>query len=181
MAPFLQPIFPTLMTTTTKPSAAALAGSQVHASLVPEHLEDRQLSNSEYHQSPGISSSLVKAMATDCPARVWTRYINPARKPVVPTPAMRLDTIVYSLTLEGIDVFNREFEIITAARNTKAGKDQVAAALAAGKDTVPEAEFLQATRMCDAVHAHFIAGPLLTEGTAEQSFFFFEENTARSA
>lgn len=164
------------MTTTTKPSAAAL----VPAPLVPEHLEERQLSNAEYHQSPGISSSLIKALVTDCPARVWSRYVNPNRKPVAPTPAMRLGTIVHSLTLEGIDAFNAEFEVITAARNTKAGKDQVAAALAAGKDTVTEAEFGQAKRMADAVHAHPIAGPLLAEGTAERSFFFSDRRSGES-
>jgi hypothetical protein len=57
------------------------------------------ISNEQYHADPAVSASHLHAIARS-PYHYWSRYLDPNRKPVEPTAAMRLGSLVHCAVLE---------------------------------------------------------------------------------
>ena len=77
------------------------------------------LSNADYHADPAVSASHLHAIARS-PYHYWSRYLDPNRKPVEPTAAMRLGSLVHCAVLEPDELSQRYS--VCGPRNTKAGK-----------------------------------------------------------
>ena len=131
-------------------------------------------SNAEYHADPAISASHLHAVAAS-PYHYWKRYLDPDRRPVEPTAAMRLGSLVHCAVLEPDELLQRYG--VCGPRNTKAGKEQAAAMAADGIEAVSETDMVTALSMADAVRQHPAAAALLTTGKAEQSFWWDDQQT----
>ena len=131
-------------------------------------------SNAEYHADPAISASHLHAVAAS-PYHYWKRYLDPDRRTVEPTAAMRLGSLVHCAVLEPDELLQRYG--VCGPRNTKAGKEQAAAMAAEGIEAVSETDMVTALSMSDAVRQHPAAAALLTTGKAEQSFWWDDQQT----
>ena len=131
-------------------------------------------SNAAYHADPAISASHLHAVAAS-PYHYWKRFIDPDRKPLEPTAAMRLGSLVHCAVLEPDDLLQRYG--ICGPRNTKAGKEQAAAMAADGIEAVTEADMALALSMAAAVRSHPAAALLLANGKAEQNFWWDDTAT----
>ena len=95
------------------------------------------MNNNEYHaDTSAISASGLKLFARS-PAHYWAAYLDPARKPQQPTPAMKLGTATHCAILEP-DLFNAGYVAIPEGidRRTTAGKQAYAELLATGAEIV---------------------------------------------
>ena len=131
-------------------------------------------SNAAYHADPAISASHLHAVAAS-PYHYWKRFIDPDRKPLEPTAAMRLGSLVHCAVLEPDELLQRYG--VCGPRNTKAGKEQAAAMAANGIEAVTEADMALALSMAAAVREHPAAALLLAKGKAEQSFWWDDTTT----
>lgn len=133
----------------------------------------KDMSNDDYHRGPGISKSHLDKIAKS-PAHYWAAYIDPNREPSEPTAAMRMGTLIHTAVLEP-DTLSARTIIAPEGidRRTKDGKAAWAAFQieAAGREIITADENTLLTRIQDRVLNHPIAGKLLSDGVAEQSFF----------
>lgn len=127
------------------------------------------ITNEEYHADPAISASHLKAVMQS-PYHYWARFVDPDRKPIEPTAAMRLGSLAHCAILEPNDLLQRYG--VCGARNTKAGKEQAAAMEAEGIEAVTSTDMALALSMAAAVRNHPAAAALLKQGKAEQSFWW---------
>ena len=130
------------------------------------------MTNAEYHQHPAISKSDLDLIQRS-PA--YYRYCKAHEK--TQTPAMLLGSVVHKLILESAD-FDTEFVVAPSCdKRTKAGKEMWAEfeMKAQGLTVITQDMSEQAKVMADAVKQHPIAGKLLQNGQAEQSFFWDEQ------
>ena len=127
------------------------------------------ISNEDYHADPAVSASHLKAVMQS-PYHYWSRYVDPNRKPVEPTAAMKLGSLAHCAILEPEELLNRYG--VCAPRNTKAGKEQAERMAAQNMEAVTASDMALAMGMSAAVQAHPAAYALLKEGKAEQSFWW---------
>jgi hypothetical protein len=127
------------------------------------------ITNEQYHADPAISASHLKAIMQS-PYHYWSRYVDPDRKPVEPTAAMKLGSLAHCAILEPDELLQRYG--VCGARNTKAGKEQAAAMEAEGIEAVTSSDMALALGMAAAVRNHPAASALLQTGKAEQSFWW---------
>ena len=127
------------------------------------------ITNDEYHADSAVSASHLKAILQS-PYHYWARFVDPDRKPIEPTAAMRLGSLAHCAILEPDDLLQRYG--VCGARNTKAGKEQAAAMEAEGIEPVTSADMALALSMAAAVRSHPAAAALLKQGKAEQSFWW---------
>ena len=127
------------------------------------------ISNADYHADPAVSASQLKEIGRS-PYHYWSRYINPDRVAMVPTQAMRLGSLTHCATLEP-DELTKRYQL-APDRRTKEGKAAVAEMAAAGIEAVSEADLAQALQMADAVRSNSTVALLLSNGQAEQSFWW---------
>jgi len=127
------------------------------------------ITNEEYHADPAVSASHLKAVMQS-PYHYWSRYVDPNRKPVEPTAAMKLGSLAHCAILEPEELLNRYG--VCAPRNTKAGKEQAERMAAQNMEAVTASDMALAMGMSAAVQAHPAAYALLKEGKAEQSFWW---------
>jgi hypothetical protein len=132
------------------------------------------MDNASYHADPAISASHLHAIAKS-PANYYARFLDPNRPLVEPTAAMRLGTLVHCAVLEP-DELDARFGI-APDRRTKAGKEQAADMSANGIEAVSGAEMELAISMRNAVRSHAAAAQLLSDGKAEQSFWWDDSST----
>ena len=125
--------------------------------------------NADYHADPAVSASHLKEISKS-PFHYWSRYLNPDRVAMVPTAAMRLGTLVHCAVLEP-DELTKRYQL-SPDRRTSAGKAAVVEMAAAGIEAVSEADLAQALQMADAVRSNSTAAMLLSNGQAEQSFWW---------
>lgn len=59
-----------------------------------------ELTNEQYHRSPGISNSGLKLLGDKTPAHYWARYLDPARRPQPPRQGMIIGTAIHAAALE---------------------------------------------------------------------------------
>jgi exodeoxyribonuclease VIII len=127
------------------------------------------ISNADYHADPAISASQLKTVMQS-PYHYWSRYLDPDRVAMVPTAAMRLGSLVHCAVLEP-DELSKRYQL-APDRRTKEGKAAVIEMAAAGIEAVSETDLAQALQMADAVRSNSTAALLLSNGAAEQSFWF---------
>jgi exodeoxyribonuclease VIII len=130
--------------------------------------------NAEYHADPAISASHLHAVAAS-PYHYWKRYLDPNRRQVEPTAAMRLGSLVHCAVLEPDELLQRYG--VCGPRNTKTGKEQAAAMAAEGIEAVSETDMATALSMARSVLEHPAAPLLLNNGKAEQSFWWDDQQT----
>lgn len=123
------------------------------------------LNDSIYHARSELGSTSVKTLAKYPPAVYRWQADNPQPHKAI----FDLGTAAHSLILEksllGIDV------IVADSWRSKAAQEARKAAYAAGLTPMLEHELEGVKAMSDAVHAHPVAGPLLTDHTPERSYF----------
>ena len=127
------------------------------------------ISNADYHADPAISASQLKTVMQS-PYHYWSRYLDPDRVAMVPTAAMRLGSLVHCAVLEP-DELSTRYQL-APDRRTKEGKAAVTEMAAAGIEAVSETDLAQALQIADAVRSNSTAALLLSNGAAEQSFWF---------
>jgi hypothetical protein len=127
------------------------------------------ITNEEYHADPAISASHLKAVMQS-PYHYWSRYVDPDRKPVEPTAAMKLGSLAHCAILEPDELLQRYG--VCASRTTKAGKEQAERMAAEGIEAVTSSDMALALSMAAAVRNHPAASALLQTGKAEQSFWW---------
>ena len=120
------------------------------------------MDNAAYHAHPAVSKSHLDLIARS-PLHYWSRYLDPNRKPLEPTPAMRLGTAFHTHVLE-LERWDAEIAVAPACdRRTKAGKEAYAAFqdAAAGKTVISADDAEQVQAMGKAVFRHPGAAMLL--------------------
>lgn len=128
------------------------------------------VTDNQYHGDTTSLSSTGARKLLACPARFrWERDHPPA-----PTKAFDLGKVVHRLVLgEG-----GEFVVVDADNwMTKAAKEARAAAYESGATPLLTAEYDAALAMRDAVMAHPVAAELFSDGVAEQSGWWADEDT----
>lgn len=134
------------------------------------------ISNADYHADPAVSASHLKE-AMRSPYHYWARYLDPNRKPVEPTAAMRLGSLVHTAVLEPDELLQRY--AVAGDRRTKAGKEQAERMVAEGLEAVSESDMALALGMAASVRNHPAAAALLSQGKAEQSFWWNDLSTGQ--
>jgi hypothetical protein len=131
-------------------------------------------SNADYHADPAVSASHLHAIARS-PYHYWSRFLDPNRKPVEPTAAMRLGSLVHCAVLEPDELLQRYG--VAPDRRTKAGKEQAERMATEGMEAVSESDMALALSMASSVRQHPAAYALLAQGKAEQSFWWDDATT----
>ena len=129
------------------------------------------ISNEDYHNDPAISASHLHAAARS-PKTYYKRYVDPKAPLSSPTAAMQLGTLVHSAVLEPED-FARRYAFSTARK----GSSEYEALIERGITPVSKAQWDQALGMRDSVLEHPEVSWLLSEGKAEQSLWWTDEET----
>jgi exodeoxyribonuclease VIII len=132
------------------------------------------ISNADYHADPAISASQLKEISRS-PFHYWSRYLDPNRVAMVPTAAMRFGSLAHCAVLEP-DELSKRYQL-APDRRTKEGKAAVIEMAAAGIEAVSEADLAQALQIADAVRSNSTAALLLSDGAAEQSFWWDDVST----
>lgn len=127
------------------------------------------ISNAEYHADPAISASHLHAISHN-PHNYFKKYLDPERPASEPTAAMRLGTFVHTAVLEPDDLDRRYAVCATRKGSTTYNK-----LIEKGIEPVTQAQWDQAMAMCDSVRNHPEAAWLLSEGKAEQSVWWDDE------
>lgn len=138
------------------------------------------ISNDAYHGGPGISKSGLDLIARS-PLHYWSRYLDPARTPTEPTPAMRLGTAIHTAVLEPAEFARRHHVAPVCDRRTKDGKAAweaaTMAAEAAGAELISAADAQVCTAIADIVRSHPTARKLFTTGQSEMSCYWTDAET----
>jgi exodeoxyribonuclease VIII len=132
------------------------------------------ISNADYHADPAISASQLKEVSRS-PYHYWSRYLDPNCVAMVPTAAMRFGSLAHCAVLEP-DELSKRYQL-APDRRTKEGKAAVIEMAAAGIEAVSEADLAQALQIADAVRSNSTAALLLSDGAAEQSFWWDDVST----
>jgi hypothetical protein len=127
------------------------------------------ITNEEYHADPAISASHLKAVMQS-PYHYWSRYVDPDRKPVEPTAAMKLGSLAHCAILEPDELLQRYG--VTPDRRSTAGRAAAEQMAAEGIEAVTSSDMALALSMAAAVRNHSAASALLQTGKAEQSFWW---------
>lgn len=138
------------------------AGSITATALVPD------MSNDEYHASPGLSSTGAKTINT-CPAQFHWERSHPVHK-----AAYDFGSVAHELVLGKGD----GFEVIEAANwMTKVAKEARDAARAAGLVPILAKDFKRAEALAQSVLRNPETGRLFASGAAETSVFATDPDT----
>jgi hypothetical protein len=137
------------------------------------------LTNDEYHASPGVSKSHLDVIAEQSPLHYWHRYINPNREPEEPSDALKLGTAIHSAILEP-DLFTSAY-VESPAYNmrTKEGKQLFADFVAdnPGKSILSPDDMVTCLAIRDRIHTNPAIVGLLSGGRSEQSFYANDPET----
>lgn len=125
----------------------------------------------EYHAHPAISKSHLDAI-NQSPLHYWSRYLDPNRRPSIPTPAMVFGSAVHAAILEPKLFASQYVQAPDLPKTTKAGKEAWAAAAAPGVKLLKTDEWHQIEGIRKAIQEHPMAQKVLTaKGRTEESFF----------
>lgn len=144
--------------------------------IAPGHYPD--MSNSDYHAGSGVSKSGVSKLLKS-PAHYWAAYMDPENESKDPTPAMVMGSLTHTLVLEPEKLESEYIVAPEISRRSKAGKEawEKFTAEAGSRQIISQEQLDQAKRIREAVAAHSFAGPALSGGKAEHSFFWEDELT----
>jgi hypothetical protein len=132
------------------------------------------ISNEDYHASSPISSSNCK----DLLISAW-QYQYKQQNPIAPTAAMKFGTMFHSLVLEPKTFDNLYYVADIPKRNTKQGKADYNELIAqvGEKELISTDDFCQAQEMRHNLAKNELVRALLSNGFAEQSVFWVDEQT----
>ena len=91
------------------------------------------MSDEEYHADPALGSTGLKKLIGNAPDYWWDSPMNPARDDDDDTPAKIFGRQLHQCVLEGVEKFKAHHAAYVNPGNIKAGKDEIAAIVAAGK------------------------------------------------
>ncbi|NKB78537.1 hypothetical protein HED49_03080 [Ochrobactrum daejeonense] len=91
------------------------------------------MSDEEYHADPALGSTGLKKLIGNAPDFWWDSPMNPARDDDDDTPAKIFGRQLHMCVLEGVEKFKENHAAYVNPGNVKAGKDEIAAIVAAGK------------------------------------------------
>lgn len=142
-----------------------------------------QMTNEEYHNSPGVSKSHLDWIAPELdrtPLHYWNKYINPEREPEEQTLATQIGSATHIAILEpdllhrhvvrGLDVERRS----TADKFAWAQFEEENM----GKIILKPDIYERVLRIRDTVHRHPQIAPLLRNLKTEQTFFARDPETS---
>ncbi|MBX3630656.1 MAG: PD-(D/E)XK nuclease-like domain-containing protein [Nitrosomonas sp.] len=132
------------------------------------------LSADTYHQNPAVGSSGLKKIMRS-PAHYQEFRLNPPE----PTPTMQFGTAFHTALLEP-DVFSRDYAVAPKFdRRTKKGKEAAEAwdSVNASKTALTREQTDSIQKMVASVRAHTGASLVLSNGIAEMSGFWKDEET----
>lgn len=139
-----------------------------------------EMTNEQYHAAPGISKSHLDKVSRS-PRHYWALYVDPGREPEEPTAAMVLGSAVHAAVLEPAVFATRYVMAPDVDKRTNAGKAAWAAFCeateAGGKVALTEKDHALCLRLAQEVRGHELAGGLLRDGRAEQSYFATDRET----
>jgi exodeoxyribonuclease VIII len=124
----------------------------------------QNISNEEYHESPGLSASGLKLLAQS-PAHF--RY---SRRET--TPAMIKGTATHCAVFEPERFAEEYIAAPVLDRRTKAGKATWEELEARGKNILSAEDYTDIRGMAESVLSHSYAGSLVSGGVAEQSIYW---------
>lgn len=141
------------------------------------------LSMEDYHANicvgPSISGSGLIKLEQTCPAKFWVgSYLNPARIEKK-TAAMDFGVAMHKLLLEGDEAFRQSYAVTPADHNgrTKEGKAWVAEREALGIGIIDFDDWQAMSAMVAEVRKHPLASKALSDGQAERSIIWQDEQT----
>lgn len=124
--------------------------------------------------APSLSSSGARKLIATCPAVYWHERNNPPE----PSEALDVGTAAHEWLLEG-DTWPQRFHVLPADHNgaTKDGKTLVASIREAGKRPLKAGDFAAIKAMVKALRADPIASAAFSNGRAERSIYWQDEET----
>lgn len=133
------------------------------------HGVHEMISNADYHADSAISASHLHAISHS-PHNYFKKYLDPNRPASEPTYAMRLGTFVHTAVLEP-----DELDARYAVCSTRKGSTNYNRLVEKGIEPVTQSQWDQALAMCDSVRKHPEVSWLLSDGKAEQSVWWVDE------
>ncbi len=141
------------------------------------------LSNDQYHNSPGISKSGLAIIAEKSPLHYWAAYLDPERKPREETEAFKFGSAAHKIILEPEEFYD-EYDVMPQSIATLTGKGSATAKkqyneemARAGKIVLKKDQMDLLEGMSARIIDHPEAGPMLSGGKAETSFYWIDEDT----
>lgn len=136
------------------------------------------LTNEEYHAAPGISKSMLDAIAGRSPLHYWAEYEDPARVKEE-KECYDVGQAIHTALIEPDMLLQRIACEPECDRRTKIGKE-IAAAFElenAGKLILKNDVYQSVVAIRDSFNRHPIASGLLSRGKGEQSYFAIDPET----
>lgn len=132
-----------------------------------------EMTNDQYHSSPGISKSHLDCVAGQSLRHYWAKYIDPERERDSQTPAMKVGQAVHTAILEPHLMDEHIVKGLPHDRRSNANKDAWAAFEKehAHQIIITADQYEAVRKMRDVVHAHPVAAGLFAGGRAEQTYF----------
>jgi hypothetical protein len=142
---------------------------------------DYDISNEDYHASPGISSSMLKSCATMSGAELYANSFDPERERSE-SRALVFGSATHKIILEEEDFFDEFYVQPVVNKRTKAGKEELEALAIemAGKEGISPEEYETMRGMRDAVNKHPLACEFLyqdEDAIVESSSWWVDEET----
>lgn len=131
------------------------------------------LTNEQYHRGPGVSKSGVMKLARS-PLHYFADRYSPSKEP---TPAMVMGSLTHTLSLEPHKLDAEYIVAPDISRRSNAGKDawNEFQKQAEGKQIISQEQLNEARKIASAVKTHPFAGPALSGGFAEHSYYWIDE------
>jgi exodeoxyribonuclease VIII len=139
------------------------------------------ISNADYHGGAGVSKSGLDLIARS-PLHYWGAYLDPHREPRKETTAMAVGTAIHTAILEP-DTFGERYVILPEGldRRTTAGKASyeavISQACATGAEVISANDAAKVLKIAAYAHAHPVAKAMFSDGKAEQSVFWTDDET----
>jgi len=136
------------------------------------------MSNEDYHAHSAMSRSGL-SLIDQAPKKYWYKYLSGQHEDNE-TDALRIGSVFHTMTLEPSEFANRVSVWSGAPRNTKAGKEEYAAAVeaAGGRILVKQAEVNNLKGMVSSILSEPAAKKIITgTGKIEPSFFWDDPAT----
>jgi len=128
-----------------------------------------------YQADPAYGASDLKLLLSQCPKALWHSKHNELAPPKLPTPAMKLGSMIHKKVLEPDD-FDKEYVVLEEKR-TKEGKKLALEYEQKGLTTYTPADAKVIDNMTLAICQHPEAHALLDKGQSEQSFWWAHSST----
>tara|TARA_R110001599_G_scaffold339851_1_gene559747 strand:+ start:34144 stop:34995 length:852 start_codon:yes stop_codon:yes gene_type:complete len=131
-----------------------------------------------YHGGDGVSKSGL-SLVGQSPLHYWNAYLNPDREARTETPAQMLGSAIHCMVLEP-ELFDSQYVVPPKInKRSSAGKEEWAQweTNNQGKILLDVDQIETVKRAADSVLKHRLAKAYLSNGTAEESFFWEDEET----